>query len=147
MKKLIALTLAAASSLIAGSAMALPYTISIQADGGEAHQAACYLIRNNGGLGGSCDYECDTMGPQDRSPTLSIFFREQKVFLHNQCREQNQGVSFATSMSTVDAYGQSEIFDQWDYPVRVLAFVGSSFGGAACLEGTPVPVGLAIYKS
>jgi hypothetical protein len=144
MKKLIALTLAAASSLIAGSAMALPFTISIKADGGNAHPAMCYLIQNVGGLGGACDYECDIPGPYDRSPTLSIFFREQKVFLHNQCREQNQGQAFATAMSTVDFYGPSEIFDQWDYPARVLAFAGSSFGGTACLDGTPVPVGVLI---
>jgi hypothetical protein len=144
MKKLIALSLAAVSSLmLSGSAMALPRTLAMSAEGRVVHQATCYLIRNNGGVKGSCDYECDIEGPRDFSPTLTVIFREWKNFMNSQCLE-NEGRLVQTFLEDANYGFPNQIFDQHDYPAKLVKYVGSEEGGLAIVEGSYVPISLSL---
>ena len=144
MKKLIALSLAAASSLVISNAMALPNFITLEAERGTPHFAECYLIGEVGSLlGGSCDYECAIEGPQENSPALTVFFREQKTRGHVQCGE-NEGRTIPTWLHLATMYGPSEIFDQWNYRVTLMDFQGSEQEGTAFVKNALVPLSVRI---
>jgi len=135
MKKLIAFSLAAASSLvISNSAMALPQNITIQADGGNAHAASCFLLRNNNGVTGSCLYACEEAGQLPQSPTLSVMFQEQKILgpqgqLFTNCNV-NRNQIVPTLLTAVPG---SQIFDQFEQAQTVQTCIGQEGGFLACL--------------
>ena len=146
MKKLIAFSLAAASSLVISSnAMALPasfgQTITLKADGGNAHAASCYLVRNNDGVTGSCDYECEEAGQLATSPTLSLFFREQKILGATNCNANRTRI-VPTLLQILQGSG-SMIFDQFEQASPVVMCAGAEGNVLACLldaQNVIVPV-------
>ena len=145
MKKLIALSLALSSLVIAGNAMALPRTVNFVADfSNKAHTATCYLIANIEGVGGSCDYECDIRGQLNQSPTLTVFLREKKVFRHTQCGE-NEGRLIHTYLASTNDYDENRLFDQWDREAKLDFYAGSEESGMAVFEGAFIAVGFALY--
>ena len=149
MKKLIALSLAAASCLMLSSnAMALPANLNMRADGSQAtHPAQCYLIANNDGVAGSCDYLCDIRGPLPQSPSLQITFREWKTFLNSSCFS-NAGRFVQTFLELGPSVGTPQmIFDQWDYPAVVVSYLGSETGGRAVVANIPgIAIGLSLLQ-
>jgi hypothetical protein len=143
MKKLIALSLAASSLVMGGTAMALPNNLAIQIEGSDRVQVAeCYFLRNRDGIAGSCDYACDIFGASPRTSALSIFLRERKTFLHTQCVEQNVGRLVPTYLQSTNDYGDNEIFDVWDEKAKLLMYQGSEQSGMAVTDSSPVAFGV-----
>ena len=135
MKKLIALSLAAASSLVISSnAMALParfgQAITIQVDGAQAQPTTCYLVRNIDGVSGQCQYACEEQGPSPNSPTLPLSLFEQKVAPFTNCWT-NSMVIVPTLLRIAQG---SMILDQFGFPSVVGNLcMGQEGGILACI--------------
>jgi len=140
MKKLIALSLAAASSfLFASNAMALQQGNRIVTiDGAAPRQAVAYLVANIDNIGGACVYGLDVAGPLNQSPTTTCFIQERKALGASDCfANATRDFPTSVSISTLAPINTCTLPDQFGFRANALTLVGSDREWSVVLSTIP----------